>query len=63
MPDSSLTSARGIDVAGRIVGFYVDGNDGGVHGFLLDGRGYRNLDVPGADVTVAMGISVTRPAA
>jgi uncharacterized membrane protein len=59
-PGSELTSTRGIDDAGRIVGFYVNGNDGGVHGFLLDGRGYRNLDVPGADVTVAMGVSVTR---
>ena len=59
-PDSSFTVARGIDDSGRIVGFYVDGNDGSVHGFLRDGRGYQNLDVPGADVTVAMGISVTR---
>jgi len=59
-PNSILTSARGIDDAGRIVGFYVDGNDGGVHGFLVDGRGYRDLDVPGADVTVTTGISVTR---
>jgi hypothetical protein len=59
-PGSGLTSARGIDDAGRIVGFYQGGDDGGVHGFLLDGRGYRNLDVPGADVTVAMGINVTR---
>ena len=59
-PGSGLTSARGIDDAGRIVGFYVGGDDGGVHGFLLDARGYRNLDVPGADVTVAMGVSVTR---
>jgi probable HAF family extracellular repeat protein len=59
-PGSGLTSARGIDDAGRIVGFYQGGDEGGVHGFLLDGRGYRNVDVPGADVTIAMGISVTR---
>ena len=59
-PGSELTSARGIDDAGRIVGFYVGGVDGGVHGFLFEGRGYQDLDVPGADVTIAMGISVTR---
>jgi uncharacterized membrane protein len=59
-PGSGLTSARVIDDAGRIVGFYVGGEDGGVHGFLRDRRGYRDLDAPDADVTVAMGISVTR---
>ena len=59
-PDSGLTSARGIDDAGRIVGFYLGGDDGGVHGFLLDVHGYRNLDFPGAADTEAFGISVTR---
>ena len=59
-PDSALTLARGIDDAGRIVGFYVGGENGGVHGFLRDGRGYRDIDFPGVDVTVGMGISVTR---
>ena len=29
-------------------------------GFLRDGRGYRDIDFPGVDVTVAMGNSVTR---
>ena len=58
-PDSGLTSARGIDDAGRIVGFYVGGENGGVHGFLRDGRGYRDIDFPGVDVTIAMGNSVT----
>ena len=59
-PDSGFTVVRGIDDAGRIVGFYVEGDDGGVHGFLLDGRGYRDIDFPGADGTAAFGISVTR---
>jgi len=58
-PDSGFTVARGIDDAGRMVGFYV-GGDGGVHGFLLDGRGYRDIDYPGALDTGAFGISVTR---
>jgi len=56
-PDSTFTVARGIDDAGRIVGFY---EDLGVHGFLRDAHGYRALDFPGADVTTAFGISVTR---
>jgi uncharacterized membrane protein len=59
-PDTTFTVARGIDDAGRIVGFYVGGADGGVHGFLLDGRGHRDIDFPGADVTAGFGISVTR---
>ncbi len=59
-PGSGLTSARGIDDAGRIVGFYVGGENGGVHGFLRDRRGYRDIDFPGADVTIGMGNSVTR---
>jgi uncharacterized membrane protein len=59
-PDSQFTAARGIDDAGRIVGFYVNSNDLFVRGFLLDARGYRNIEFPGADVTGAFGISVTR---
>jgi uncharacterized membrane protein len=59
-PDSQFTVARGIDDAGRIVGFYVNSNDLVVRGFLLDSRGYRNIEFPGADVTGAFGISVTQ---
>jgi len=59
-PDSQFTVARGIDDAGRIVGFYVNSNDQVVHGFLRDARGYRDIDFPGADGTGAFGISVTR---
>jgi uncharacterized membrane protein len=51
--------ARGLDDAGRIAGFYV-GADDRFHGFLRDARGYRDIDVPGAEATGAFGISVTR---
>jgi len=59
-PDSQFTVARGIDDAGRIVGFYVSSIDQVVHGFLRDARGYRDIDFPGADATGAFGVSVTR---
>jgi probable HAF family extracellular repeat protein len=59
-PDSTFTVARGIDDAGRIVGFYVDSSGLEARGFLRDARGYRALDFPGATGTAAFGVSVTR---
>jgi uncharacterized membrane protein len=59
-PDSQFTVVRGIDDAGRIVGFYVSSINQEVHGFLRDARGYHSLHFPGSDTTGAFGVSVTR---
>jgi hypothetical protein len=50
-PGSSSTFASGIDVAGRIVGYYVDG--GVTHGFLQSNGSYSAIDYPGANWTAA----------
>jgi beta-lactamase regulating signal transducer with metallopeptidase domain len=58
VPGSRLTVASGIDIAGRVVGYYTDGS--GTHGFLLtnsNGGSYSTIDVPGAGWTAAFGIS------
>jgi len=44
------TWAEGINDAGAIVGYYVDGN-GVTHGFVLSGTTYTTLDYPGASST------------
>src|SRR6185295_12720771 len=45
-PAGSLTVACGIDIVGRIVGYYEDGT--GTHGFLLNNGGFSTIDFPGA---------------
>jgi hypothetical protein len=54
-PGSSSTFASGIDVAGRIVGYYVDG--GVTHGFVLSNGSYSAIDFPGANWTAAFGVN------
>jgi probable HAF family extracellular repeat protein len=54
-PDSNSTVATGIDVAGRIVGYYTDNK--GTHGFVFNNGAYSSIDVPGARWTAAYGIS------
>ncbi len=54
-PGSSSTVASGIDFAGRIVGYYVDG--GVTHGFLLSNGSYSAIDYPGANWTAAFGVN------
>jgi hypothetical protein len=54
-PGSSSTFASGIDVAGRVVGYYVDG--GVTHGFLLSNGSYSAIDYPGANWTAAFGVN------
>jgi uncharacterized membrane protein len=56
MPGSRSTVASGIDILGRVVGYYVD--DAGTHGFLLDGVAYSTISYPGARWTAAHGINM-----
>jgi hypothetical protein len=58
VPGSTRTVASGIDIAGRVVGYFVDGT--GTHGYLYNntgGNSFSTIDVPGAGWTVAFGIS------
>jgi probable HAF family extracellular repeat protein len=55
VPGAFVTSARGINDAGQIVGSFDDGT--GIHGFLLSDGGFTTIDVPGAFVTSARGIN------
>jgi probable HAF family extracellular repeat protein len=53
---ATASAAYGINDSGAIVGFYKD-SSGVTHGFLLKGKTYTTLDVPGASSTVALGIN------
>jgi uncharacterized membrane protein len=58
-PGADQTSARGIDTAGNIVGWY-DMSSGGQpqrHGFLLSGQVFSSIDFPGAIETEAWRIN------
>jgi probable HAF family extracellular repeat protein len=56
-PGATSTVAAGIDAAGDIVGTFVDSSNR-IHGFLLSGGVYTQLDVPGgANETNASGIN------
>jgi probable HAF family extracellular repeat protein len=57
VPASSGTAAHGIDVQGRVVGSFVDGN--GTHGFLLAEGVFAAIDYPGAAWTTAYGLNAT----
>jgi uncharacterized membrane protein len=50
------TFGSAINDTGAIVGYYVD-SAGVFHGFLLKGKKYTTLDVPGATATFATGIN------
>jgi probable HAF family extracellular repeat protein len=55
-PDSVMTSARGINARGHIVGHY-ESRDGATHAFLLRKETYTTLDFPGSLYTSAKGIN------
>ena len=55
VPDAFSTTAKGINNAGQIVGFFSDNK--GQHGFLYDGGTFSTIDVPGASLTNANGIN------
>ena len=47
--DGTGTDVTGINNAGQIVGFYVDGT--GYHGFLKTNSSFKSVDVPGAETS------------
>jgi hypothetical protein len=59
-PDAASTGgsaiATGINPRGDIVGQYMD-SSGVTHGFVLDARGYRTVDISGYAATVLTGIN------
>src|SRR5439155_6746092 len=58
VPSAGVTGANGINDAGQIVGAYA-GNPhvGPAHGFLLAGRDFNFIDVPGSFATALSGIN------
>jgi hypothetical protein len=54
-PGAMDTRPLGINASGEIVGQYADAS--GIHGFLLDRRGFSSIDVPGAVQTTAFRIN------
>jgi len=55
-PGAAATEVTGINSAGVMVGFYTD-NVGAIHGYQLDGDGFRTIDYPGATSTLAFSVS------
>ena len=55
VPASTLTVACGIDMLGRVVGYYVDA--AGTHGFLFSDGGFTTITFPGAAWTAAYSIN------
>src|SRR6185295_3242728 len=55
VPGSTLTVASGIDIAGRVAGYYVDKDR--THGFLLTNGSLATIDFPGAGWTAVYGVS------
>jgi probable HAF family extracellular repeat protein len=55
VPGSSSTSARAINNAGQIVGYYRD--SAGEHGFLYSTGTYTTIDVPGGISTELLGVN------
>src|SRR5262245_51305045 len=54
-PASTSTVASGIDITGRIVGYYEDAS--GTHGFVLNNGNYSSIDYPGAKWTAAYAVN------
>src|SRR3954469_20477098 len=57
VPGSNLTVASGIDLLGRVVGYYTDST--GTHGFLYTSGSFTRIDYPGSGWTAALGINNT----
>ena len=57
VPGSSLTVASGIDLLGRVVGYYSDST--GTHGFLYNSGSFTRIDYPGSGWTAALGVNNT----
>lgn len=58
LPDSTFTTAVGINARGEIVGRYVSAADRKTHGFLRSKNAeFTTIDFPGATVTQAYGIN------
>jgi hypothetical protein len=57
-PGASLTAAA-IHDWGQVAGFYTNPATGNTDGFLLSGRHFTDLAVPGASATNALGLSST----
>lgn len=57
VPNSTLTSASGINVWGTIVGRYVDSSGRGGLGFVFSRGQFTTLRAPGAGTTTAHGIN------
>jgi uncharacterized membrane protein len=57
-PGSTYSIANGINDSGQIVGLYTTGPSPGEveYGFLLSGGSYTTIDVPGSELTIALGI-------
>ena len=55
-PSASLTAAA-INKRGDVAGFYTNPRTGNTDGFLKVGRGFRDLAVPGASSTMALGVN------
>src|SRR5262245_24790974 len=55
VPGATQTTPFGINDAGQIVGFLLDGT--GVHGFVGSGGSFAPIDVPGGMNTQARGIN------
>src|SRR5215467_3942239 len=55
VPASTLTVACGIDMLGRVVGYFVD--PAGTHGFLFSDGAFTTITFPGAVWTVAYGVN------
>ena len=51
-----LSNADGITSTGQIVGYYTDSSDN-EHGFLYDGTTFKNIDYPGANTTISLGVN------
>jgi len=55
VPGSTLTAATGIDILGRVVGYFADG--AGTHGFLFSNGSFTTITYPGAAWTAAYGVN------
>jgi probable HAF family extracellular repeat protein len=57
VPGAVVTSVKGINATGEMVGVYGASNNGPVHGFLSSGGNITTIDYPEADTTVVTGIN------
>src|SRR5215468_5038826 len=57
VPGSSLTVPCGIDMVGRVTGYYEDGRV--THGFLVENGVFTKIDFPEARWTAGFGVNST----